>query len=288
MTDLLVEQVEFADVIVLNKMDLVTDEEASNVEAIIKALNPREARAGLHLQVPLDMVLDTGLFDYDVAANSAGWIRELAGEHTPETEEYGIGSFTYKQTRPFDADKLWAFFHDDAKLAERAPLKGFFWIAANPAVAYEWVQAGGVSDLKPMGMWWAAIPQEHWDFDEGNRLISVRTGTRASATGSSSSSSSGRAWTRPPSARDSTCLLDERVAAQDSTGMGRAQQPLPAARLRRPRACAVAPNVECRYRVAMFTEPRRCLSRWCASWRSPLRLYLRVRSRGRLLRRGRA
>ena len=229
MTDLLVEQVEFADVIVLNKMDLVTDEEASNVEAIIKALNPgaKLVRAS-HSQVPLDMVLDTGLFDYDVAANSAGWIRELAGEHTPETEEYGIGSFTYKQTRPFDADKLWAFFHDDANWQNVLRSKGFFWIAANPAVAYEWAQAGGVSDLKPMGMWWAAIPQEHWDFDEGNRpdqrpdwhprfgdrqqqLVFIGQGMDEAAV----------------RARLDACLLDERVAAQDSTAWAALNNPFP-------------------------------------------------------------
>ena len=228
-TDLLVEQVEFADVIVLNKMDLVTDEEASNVEAIIKALNPgaKLVRAS-HSQVPLDMVLDTGLFDYDVAANSAGWIRELAGEHTPETEEYGIGSFTYKQTRPFDADKLWAFFHDDANWQNVLRSKGFFWIAANPAVAYEWAQAGGVSDLKPMGMWWAAIPQEHWDFDEGNRpdqrpdwhprfgdrqqqLVFIGQGMDEDAV----------------RARLDACLLDERVAAQDSTAWAALNNPFP-------------------------------------------------------------
>ena len=115
-TDLLIDQIEFADVIVLNKVDLVTEEQARQVEAIVKALNPgaktvRTTRS----QVPLDTVLNTGLFDYEKAASSAGWIRELQGEHTPETEEYGISSFTYRTSTPFDALKLWRFLHDSKK-----------------------------------------------------------------------------------------------------------------------------------------------------------------------------
>ena len=95
-TDLLIDQIEFADVIVLNKLDLVSEAQGLEVEAIIKALNPGAViRKATHGQVPLDSVLNTGLFDYDKASTSAGWIRELEGEYTPETEEYGIaGSFT--------------------------------------------------------------------------------------------------------------------------------------------------------------------------------------------------
>ncbi len=169
-TDLLIEQVEFADVIVLNKLDLVTNEQAREMEAIIKAFNPgAQLVMASHGQVPLECVLDTGLFDYDKAAGSAGWIRELQGEHTPETEEYGISSFTYHTSKPFDAEKLWDFFHDDDNWLGVLRSKGFFWVAADHQVAYEWAQAGGVSDISPMGMWWAAVPRKHWTHPEGQR-----------------------------------------------------------------------------------------------------------------------
>ena len=169
-TDLLIDQIEFADVIVLNKLDLVSDTEALEVEAILKAFNPgaRVVKA-TRGEVPLDLVLDTGLFDYEKAKSSAGWIRELQGEHVPETEEYGISSFTFRTHHPFDAEKLWAFLHDDTNWDGVLRSKGFFWVAADHRVAYEWAQAGGVSDVKPSGMWWAAVPREHWGHPEDQR-----------------------------------------------------------------------------------------------------------------------
>jgi len=169
-TDLLVDQVEFADVIVLNKIDLVTEEAAGEVEAVLRALNPgaRILRATMG-KVPLEQVLDTGLFDYEAAESSAGWIRELDGEHTPETEEYGISSFTYRATTPFDAEKLWAFLHDEENWRGVLRSKGFFWVAADHRVAYEWAQAGGVSTVNAIGMWWAAVPRARWDHSDGDR-----------------------------------------------------------------------------------------------------------------------
>lgn len=169
-TDLLIEQVEFADVIVLNKRDLVSDAQAHEVEGIIKALNPgAKIVVATQGQVPLDHVLDTGLFDYEKAESSAGWIKELEGEHTPETEEYGISSFTYRSPQPFDAEKLWAFLNDDSTWKGMLRSKGFFWVAADHRVAYEWAQAGGISHVKAAGMWWAAVPREHWGQPEGLR-----------------------------------------------------------------------------------------------------------------------
>lgn len=169
-TDLLIEQVEFADVIVLNKMDLIDEVRARELEAILTELNPvAKLISTTRGKVQLDAVLNTGLFDYDTAADSAGWARELNGVHTPETEAYGIESFTYRNPRPFDALKLWDFLHDDEVWRGVLRSKGFFWVAADHRVAYEWGQAGGVSNVSPMGMWWAAVPREHWGQPDGER-----------------------------------------------------------------------------------------------------------------------
>jgi G3E family GTPase len=168
--DLLIEQVEFADVIVLNKLDLVDADAAQQVEGALHALNPRaKLLRSTRGVVPLGDVLNTGLFDYDAAQGSAGWLRELEGEHTPETETYGISSMVYRTHRPFDADRLWAFFNDDPVFDDLLRSKGFFWVAAAHAVAYEWAQAGGSKAAQPRGHWWAAVPVEHWDMDEDDR-----------------------------------------------------------------------------------------------------------------------
>ena len=168
--DLLIDQIEFADVIVLSKTDLVSSEQAEEVEAIIKALNPgAKTVKTIRGNIPLDYVFDTGLFDYEKAESSAGWIKELKGEHTPETEEYGISSFTYRTVKPFCADKLWSFLNDGENWGGVLRSKGFFWVAADHRIAYEWAQAGGVSDVKPAGYWWAAMPEESWGHPEDRR-----------------------------------------------------------------------------------------------------------------------
>lgn len=166
-TDLLINQVEFADVLVINKIDLMTAAEVAHLQACLQALNPKArlvtAQRG---QVPLDAVLDTGLFNYEEAAQSAGWIRELSGEHIPETEQYGIRSFVYRSRLPFDAEKLSTFFEDERNFEGVLRSKGFFWVAAKPLVVYEWAHAGNVSEVNASGLWLAALPKEEWgDFD---------------------------------------------------------------------------------------------------------------------------
>ena len=169
-TYLLIDQIEFADVIVLNKLDLVTKEQAEKVEAIVKALNPvAEIILTTRSEVPLNRVLDTNLFDYAKAEASAGWIRELQGEHTPETEEYGISSFTYKTSMPFDGKKINTFFEDKSNWNGVLRSKGFFWVAADHRIAYEWAQAGGVNAVRPVGFWWSAMPQDNWQMPEEQR-----------------------------------------------------------------------------------------------------------------------
>ena len=165
-TDLLVDQVEFADVIVLNKMDLVEKSQAEEVRAVIQALNPGARLVpSTRGQIPLGQVLDTGLFNYEEAEASAGWIRELQGEHTPETEEYGISSFVYRAADPFNADALWELMHSDDLWRGVLRSKGFFWITADPRIAYQWAQAGGIHSVDTAGMWWAATSREDWELD---------------------------------------------------------------------------------------------------------------------------
>ena len=169
-TDLLIDQVEFADVILLNKLDLVSEQQAAELEAVLRALNPgARILPTTRSEVPLASVLDTGLFDYEKAEASAGWIRELQGEHTPETEEYGISSFTYRTPYPFDAERFWKFVNDESVWKNVLRSKGFFWVAAEDRVAYELAQAGGVNSVSPVGNWWAAIPREDWGHPEGER-----------------------------------------------------------------------------------------------------------------------
>jgi len=228
-TDLLIDQIEFADVIVLNKIDLVSNAQALEVKAIVKALNPgAKVLMATRGQVPLENVLDTGLFDYEKAASSAGWMRELQGEHTPETEEYGISSFTYRTPHPFDAEKLWAFLHDDGNWSGVLRSKGFFWVAADHRVAYEWAQAGGISEVKPTGMWWAAVPRKHWGHPEGQRPDQrpnwhPRFGDRTQELvfiGQQMHEATMRA-------RLDACLLDETLAAADSAAWAELPNPFP-------------------------------------------------------------
>ena len=228
-TDLLIDQIEFADVIVLNKLDLVSEEQSLEVEAIIKALNPgAEIIPTSQSNVPLERVLDTGLFDYEKAEASAGWIRELQGEHTPETEEYGISSFTYRTAKPFDADKLHAFINTGEHWKGILRSKGFFWVAADHRIAYEWAQAGGVSSVNPTGMWWAAMPRNYWVQPEGERPDQQpgwhpRYGDRTQMLvfiGQNMDESAMRA-------KLDDCLLDDALANADSSAWLNLRNPFP-------------------------------------------------------------
>tara|TARA_A100001388_G_scaffold277255_1_gene267658 strand:+ start:3204 stop:4403 length:1200 start_codon:yes stop_codon:yes gene_type:complete len=188
--NLLTDQVEFANVILLNKTDLVSEPDLRNLYDIIHKLNP-EARIipSNYSKVNLRDVINTGLFDFDKAESSAGWIKELENEHVPETEEYGIGSFVYRRKKPFHPER----FLDYVKTKFPSNIirsKGLFWIASRSDQALVWSTAGGSVKTDPAGVWWASMPfterinysafvnnQQHiesdWGVDFGDRKIEL-------------------------------------------------------------------------------------------------------------------
>jgi G3E family GTPase len=159
--DLLVEQVEFADVVVLNKIDLASTETIDRTEAVVRTLNP-EARIvrAVRGAVPPHELVGTGRFDLERAAASPGWMAVLRGEERSEADEYGISSFTYRARRPFHPARIWQVMQDPWDGILRA--KGFFWLADRPHYAGSWSQAGGVLTIGPAGLWWASVPREQW------------------------------------------------------------------------------------------------------------------------------
>lgn len=156
--DLLVDQVEFADIIVLNKADRVTEAELNEIAGLLRALNPAaRLLTSTYGNVSLSDILGVNLFDFEQAMHAAGWIQELeAGDHTPETEEYGISSFVYRRRRPFHPERLLAWIEQFPEEIVRA--KGFLWIASRNDIACLFSQAGYASTLEHAGRWLATLP----------------------------------------------------------------------------------------------------------------------------------
>ena len=161
---LLVDQVEFANVLLLTKADLSTDDDVERLEGVLQHLNPeaRILRAPFG-KVGLRHVLDTKLFDDAKASQAAGWARELAGFHTPESEEYGIESFVFRSRRPFHPKRLYAYFQEEWPGVLRS--KGFFWLATRMQAVGGWSQAGSACRTTHAGYWWAGVPAEAWPKD---------------------------------------------------------------------------------------------------------------------------
>ena len=166
-SDLLVDQVEFADVILISKTDLVGKSEIERLTAILKTLNTHARIMPIaHGQVDLDSVLDTKLFDFERAQQAPGWLKEMRGEHIPETEEYGISSFSYVARRPFHPRKFYEFLHRTEDFGKLIRSKGYFWLASRPEFAGQWSQAGGIARYGFAGMFWKAVPKSNWPTDE--------------------------------------------------------------------------------------------------------------------------
>jgi G3E family GTPase len=173
MVDLLIGQIEFADIVILNKISAAKPSDIDAARKIIHALNP-EARVieADFANVELSSILDTGLFDFERAQEHPLWYKELNGfaDHTPETEEYGIRSFVYREKRPFDPAKLDAFINRSWPGVIRA--KGFFWLATRPEFVGEISQAGAFVKTEKRGLWWSAVPKKfHPDSEEWRRSM---------------------------------------------------------------------------------------------------------------------
>jgi G3E family GTPase len=185
--NLLTDQIEFANVILVNKTDLVSPEQLGVLKAAIQKLNPaaRILESSFSKVHPKE-ILNTGLFNFEEAEQSAGWIAELnKDEHTPETEEYGIGSFVFRSKKPFDPQRFWHYVqHHFSSTIIRS--KGLFWLASRPKQALVWSQAGGSLRADPAGVWWSSMTyrermhyavfvenqehiQEGWDQTFGDR-----------------------------------------------------------------------------------------------------------------------
>jgi len=157
-SDLLIDQVEFANIIVLNKVDLASADTVAELEGVLRKLNPT-ARLLRSEQGMIDpsSILNTGLFDMIKARQSPGWLKELQGEHTPETEEYGISSFVFKARSPFHPERLMNCL-SDPMMKSVIRSKGFFWLATRPDEGINWSIAGHIARISPAGHWLAATP----------------------------------------------------------------------------------------------------------------------------------
>lgn len=164
--DLLVDQVEFADVIIVNKIDLISQAERERLVHALRQLN-RDAEIinACFGEVALNKLIGTGKFSFEKAARAPGWLREMRGEHTPETEEYGISSFVYRARRPFHPARFHRSLQQDWE-GNVLRSKGYFWLASRHDIAGTWSQAGGIVRHGPAGYWWSAVPREHWPDDE--------------------------------------------------------------------------------------------------------------------------
>lgn len=170
LSDLLVEQVEFANIILINKVDLVTDEQLAQLKSFLHRFNPDAVvLTSTYSRIPLDRVLNTGLFSLEDAAKSPRWAEELQGHHIPETDEYAISSITYQARRPFHPRRLLDFV-EGGGFAKLLRSKGFLWLATDYDLVFYWSQIARQGHFQLAGRWWASEPREFWPTDAESQL----------------------------------------------------------------------------------------------------------------------
>jgi G3E family GTPase len=165
--DLLVDQIEFADVLLVSKTDLVETKDTEKLNAILRSLNTDAEIIPISQgQVDIENVLNTGLFDFEKAQQAPGWLKEMRGEHIPETEEYGISSFSYVARCPFYPEKFYKFLHNTKQFGKLIRSKGYFWLGSRLEYAGQWSQAGGIARYGFAGLFWRSVPKKDWPKDE--------------------------------------------------------------------------------------------------------------------------
>jgi len=164
--NLLIDQIEFADVILLSKTDLAEKKDIDRLKAILKTLNTRAKIIPIsHGVVDLSEVINTNMFDFDKAEESPGWLKEIRGEHIPETEEYGISSFSFQARKPFNPEKFYYFLHNLNKFGKLIRSKGYFWLCTRNGYVGQWNQAGGIASYGFAGRFWKSVPRNEWPID---------------------------------------------------------------------------------------------------------------------------
>ncbi|MBF4555663.1 MAG: GTP-binding protein [Pseudomonadales bacterium] len=165
-TDLLIEQIEFADVILISKIDLISSSAREELIAILERLNAQAQIIPMVMgEIPLKRILNTGRFDFEKASQAPGWLQELRGAHVPETLEYGIASTAYRARKPFHPQRFFDFINGSWENGKLLRSKGFFWLASKHMDAGSWSQAGGLMRYGYAGRWWRFVPKNQWPQD---------------------------------------------------------------------------------------------------------------------------
>jgi G3E family GTPase len=179
-TDLLIEQVEFADVILISKIDMISSSERQEMMAILERLNAHAQIIPMVMgEVPLEKILNTGRFSFEKAAQAPGWLKELRGEHIPEAQEYGIDSRAYRARRPFHPQRFFNFIDRPWPNGRLLRSKGFFWLASKHMEAGSWSQAGGLMRHGHAGRWWRYVPKDQWPQDEESTAAIMKNWAQA-------------------------------------------------------------------------------------------------------------
>lgn len=174
--DLLVDQIEFSDILLVSKTDLVSPGDLDRLKGVLRSLNSEAEILPIEKgAVPLDKVLNTNRFSFERAQQAPGWLKEMRGEHIPETEEYSISSFVYRARRPFHPAKFYEFLHQPVSGGKLIRSKGYFWLATRPEFAGHWSQAGGIARHGFAGMFWKAVPEKSWPEDPEYRESIMET-----------------------------------------------------------------------------------------------------------------